>query len=124
MSTAKGFRETLGIEVQEAGDGRATLRLDAKQEHLNPSGSVHGGAIATLIDTAMGEAVMSSAGDELPVTVELKVNYLEPAQEGALLASARIHKKGKRFTVLEADVVQEDSEELVAFATATFTTVT
>ena len=123
MSTAKGFRETLGIEVQEAGDGRATLRLDAKQEHLNPSGSVHGGAIATLIDTAMGEAVMSSAGDELPVTVELKVNYLEPAQEGTLLASARIHKKGKRFTVLEADVVQEDSEELVAFATATFTTV-
>ena len=119
----KDFRGYLGIEVDEASDGRAQLRLDAKDEHLNPAGSVHGGAIATLIDSAMGEAVASAEGDDLPVTVELKVNYLEPAERGVLVASARVHKKGKRFTVLEADVVQEGRDDLVAFATATFTTV-
>jgi uncharacterized protein (TIGR00369 family) len=117
-----GFREHLGIEVREAEKGEARLSLRAEERHLNPSGSVHGGAIATLIDTAMGEAVAMTAEDRVPVTVEIKVNYLEPAKPGTLVATARVRRPGKRFLVLEAEVIQEKDGEHLAFATATFTT--
>ncbi len=118
------FRELLGIELVSAEEGMARLMLQAEERHLNPGGTVHGGAIATLLDTAMGTAVATTTGGgEIPVTVEMKVNYLEPGQQGMLAATARIHKRGRRFTVLEADVVQEENGEVIAYATGTFTTV-
>lgn len=116
------FRELLGIEIEERGDGRAKLLFRAKEEHLNDGGIVHGGAIATLADCAMGSAVASTLGEgEQPVTVEAKINYLEPGELGTLVAVATVRRKGKRFTVLEAEVTQEESGEHVAYATGTFT---
>ena len=118
-----GFKELLGIEADVMESGSARLRMNATDRHLNPHGTVHGGAIATLVDVAMGEAVSTLEDEEAPVTIEMKVNYLEPGKEGVLLATARVHKKGKRFTVLEAEVIQEADDTLVAFATGTFTTI-
>lgn len=117
------FRDTLGIEIETKGGGAARLRFEARPEHLNDGGIVHGGAIATLADCAMGSALASTLQDEQPVTVEAKINYLEPAHEGVLVAEARIRRKGQRFTVLEAEVFQEGSGEHVAYSTATFTLV-
>ena len=117
------FREDLGIEISERGDGRAVLTMKAGERHLNDGGIVHGGAIATLVDCAMGSALASTLGDEQPVTVEAKVNYLEPGQQGVLVATGFVRRKGRRFTVLEAEVVQEETGEHVAYATATFTTI-
>ena len=117
------FRDTLGIEIETRRDGEARLRFPARQEHLNDGGIVHGGAIATLADCAMGSALASTLEDEQPVTVEAKINYLEPAREGVLIAEGRIRRKGQRFTVLEAEVFQEASGEHVAYSTATFTLV-
>ncbi len=117
-----GFRETLGIEIDERADGRAKLLFRARDEHLNDGGIVHGGAIATLADCAMGSAVGSTLAEgEQPVTVEAKINYLEPGERGTLVAEARVRRKGKRFTVLEAEVTQQESGEHIAYATATFT---
>ncbi len=117
------FRETLGIEIAERGDGRARLTMRAEKQHLNDGGILHGGAIATLADCAMGSALASTLDDEQPVTVEAKVNYLEPGQEGMIVATAEVRRKGKRFTVLEAEVFQEETGEHIAYATATFTTI-
>ncbi|HEV2757540.1 MAG TPA: PaaI family thioesterase [Actinomycetota bacterium] len=122
MKTAMAFRELLGIEIAERGDGRAKLLFRAKDEHLNDGGIVHGGAIATLADCAMGSALASTlAEDERPVTVEAKINYLEPGERGTLVAVATVRRKGKRFTVLEAEVTQEETGEHVAYSTGTFT---
>ncbi|HYD08584.1 MAG TPA: PaaI family thioesterase, partial [Acidimicrobiales bacterium] len=75
--------ELLGLDVKRLDDGGATVVLDADERHLNAAGTVHGGAIATLVDTAMGAAVFAGTDeDERPVTVEMKVGYLEPAQPG------------------------------------------
>jgi acyl-CoA thioesterase len=118
-----GFRELLGIEIEERGDGRARLTFRPSKDHLNDGGIVHGGALATLADCAMGSALASTLGDdEAPLTVEAKINYLEPGKEGVIVAEAEVKRKGKRFTVLEADVIQEETGDHVAFATATFTT--
>lgn len=116
------FRELLGIDIEQRGDGRAKLLFRANQEHLNDGGIVHGGAIATLADCAMGSALASTLAEgEQPVTVEAKVNYLEPGEPGTIVAEARVRRKGKRFTVLEAEVTQRESGEHIAYATATFT---
>jgi uncharacterized protein (TIGR00369 family) len=113
------FRELVGLEPGERGDGCATVTLDAGEQHLNPHGTVHGGVIATLVDVAMGTAVVA-AGGEAPVTIEMKVTYLEPAQPGHLRAEATVRKRGKRITIVEAEVFGDDGE-LVALALATFT---
>ncbi len=118
-----GFRELLGIEIEERGDGRARLSFRPSEEHLNDGGIVHGGALATLADCAMGSALASTLTDEAPLTVEAKINYLEPGQEGVIVAEAEVKRKGSRFTVLEAEVYQKETGDHIAFATATFTTV-
>ena len=115
------FREHLGIEVTSKGDGESCLTFEAGDEHLNEGGVVHGGAIATLIDCAMGSAVASVFDKEQPLTVETKINYLEPGSKGMLVATARVKRTGKRFTVLEAEVTQKDNGQDVAYATGTFT---
>ena len=117
-----GFRELLGIEIEERAGGRAKLFFRANEEHLNDGGIVHGGAIATLADCAMGSALASTLAEgEQPLTVEAKINYLEPGEPGTLVAEARVRRKGKRFTVLEVEVSQQETGEHVAYSTATFT---
>jgi two-component system CitB family sensor kinase len=106
------------IEVDDAEDGRSRIRLEAGDRHLNPAGTVHGGAIATLVDTAMGAAVKTT-GDGSTATVEMKVTYLEPARPGTLVVDAQVRKRGRRITIVEAEVTQDD--ELVAHAIGTFT---
>ena len=113
-----GFRELVGLEVTDHGDGEATVMLTADERHLNPYGTVHGGAIATLVDVAMGGAV-AAAGADAPVTIEMKVTYLEPGRPGEIRAEAKVRKRGKRITIVEAEVTQD--EDLVALALATFT---
>lgn len=123
MGEVSGFHGLLGLEVDDAVDGQARVRLRAGDDHLNRAGSVHGGAIATLVDTAMGAAVASTTDDgERPVTIEIKVNYLEPGQAGMLLASAQVRRRGRRVTVVEAEVTQ-DGGDVLALATGTFATV-
>ena len=105
----------LQVEPGEEGTGRVVV--EAGDEHLNPHGTVHGGVLATMIDTAMGTAVASAGGDS-PVTVSLTVTYLEPGRPGRLEALARVRKRGKRLTVVEAEIHQGD--DVVADALATF----
>jgi uncharacterized protein (TIGR00369 family) len=114
--------ELLGIDVSRSDEDSATATLLADERHLNPGGTVHGGAIATLVDVAMGAAVYAGGDDgERPVTIEMKVNYLDAGEPGELRAVASVRRRGSRFTVLEAEVTQRG--RVVAFATGSFTTV-
>ena len=123
MDENGGFRELVGTELTEAGEGRAVVRMLAEDRHLNPGGTVHGGAISTLVDVSMAEALNTAVAeeDERPVTVEMKVNFMAPGKPGVIASSARVRKGGKRVTVVEAEVLQEEDEEVVALATGTYT---
>jgi len=114
--------ELLGIDVSRSDEGSATATLAVDDRHVNAGGTMHGGAIATLIDVAMGAAVFAGGSDdERPVTIEMKVNYLEAGDVGEVRATATVRRRGSRFTVLEAEVVQGD--RVLAFGTGSFTTV-
>ena len=109
----KGFAGTLGVRDESGEDGRARLELDAGAEHLNPAGTVHGGVLATLVDTAMGLAARSTTGEaEVPATSQLTVAYLSAGKEGRLVVTAEVRKRGENLLVAEADV-EQDGKTLV-----------
>lgn len=117
--TVAGFAERLGAHDPEADDGRARLRFEAGEEHLNAAGTVHGGVLATLVDTAMGLAVRSTTGDEdVPATSQLTVTYLRPGKPGSMEVTAQVRTRGEHLTVCDADV-RQDGRDLV-HAVATF----
>jgi uncharacterized protein (TIGR00369 family) len=113
-----GFAERLGAEVEVAGDGSARMRFTAREEHLNQAGTLHGGVLATLVDTAMGAAVRSATDDgDVPATSQLTVTYLRPGEPGDLTVTARVRTRGEHLTVCEADVEQADRSLVHAVAT-------
>ena len=121
MSENSSFPEVMGTELSSTEEGRAVVSLQAEEWHLNASGTVHGGVVATLIDVAMAEALNTmTEEDEQPFTIEVKVNYMEPVQQGTLNATAQVRKGSKRATIVEAEVVHEDSDEVVALASGTY----
>jgi uncharacterized protein (TIGR00369 family) len=122
MSENAGFRELVGTELSSTEEGRAVVSLHAEERHLNPNGTVHGGVVYTLVDVSMAEALKTMVeGDERPVTIEIKVNYLEPGKPGTLTSTAQVRKGGKRLVIVEAEVAQGDGGEIVALATGTYT---
>jgi len=113
-----GFAQRLGAEVERADDGSARIRFEAREEHLNPAGTLHGGVLATLVDTAMGTAVRSTVEDDVPATSQLTVTYLRPGRPGTVEVTARVRTRGEHLTVCEADVEQDGRS--LAHAVATF----
>lgn len=120
----RGFTQLVGTELSSAEEGRATVSLKAEEQHLNPSGTVHGGVISTLIDASMAEALNTMIEEgEQPFTIQITVNYMKPGKPGALASTAQVRKGGERITIVEAEVVQEDEDEVIALATGTYTPV-
>jgi uncharacterized protein (TIGR00369 family) len=119
----RGFTELVGTELSSAEEGRAAVSLKAEERHLNPSGTVHGGVISTLIDVSMAEALNTmTEEDEQPFTIQITVNYMTPGKPGTLTSTAEMRKGGERITTVEAEVVQEE-DEVIALATGTYTPV-
>jgi uncharacterized protein (TIGR00369 family) len=114
-----GFAGRLGAHVEEADDGSARIAFEVTEDHLNPAGTLHGGVLATLVDTAMGTAVRSTTDDgDVPATSQLTVTYLRPGTTGPLAVTARVRTRGEHLTVCEADVEQDGKS--IGHAVATF----
>ena len=100
------FPKFLGIEIDSIEEGRARLSVETRKELLQLQGVMHGGAIASLIDTAVAFAIVSvSQPHDRFTTVEMKVNYLSAIREGRVVADARIIRDGRRIVVADCDVV-------------------
>ncbi len=112
-----GFIAMVGARSPEAADGRATLTVDVDDRHLNAAGTVHGGMLATLVDTAMGAAVRSTVDGDTPATSQLTLTYLRPGEPGRLIVRAEVRKRGDNLTVCEADVEQGGRSLVHALAT-------
>ena len=113
-----GFAGRLGAQVEAADDGSARIAFEVTDEHLNPAGTLHGGVLATLVDTAMGTAVRSATDDDVPATSQLTVTYLRPGKPGPLSVTARVRTKGEHLTVCEAEAEQDG--KAIGHAVATF----
>lgn len=86
----------------------------------NSGGAVHGGILATIIDSAMGSLINRSLPpEEYAVTTELKINYLRPGKGERLVAEATYLHRGQTLVVMES-TVYDDRGKRVAHGTGTF----
>jgi len=99
------YARLLGIELVNVSPGTAELSFEIRGELMQNHGVVHGGAIASLIDTAMAFAIISVLSPKQKVTtVDLTVNYLRPLTKGKVSAVAKVVKAGRRIIVVSAEV--------------------
>ncbi|MEX6502851.1 PaaI family thioesterase [Pseudomonas zhanjiangensis] len=113
------FSKLLGMTIDKAENGESQVRMSMQDHLLNLHGRMHGGALFSLIDTALGQASHSLFGGEAgSMTLECKVNYIRAVNEGEIVCNARVLNAGRKVHVLEARVQQGD--KLVATAQATF----
>jgi uncharacterized protein (TIGR00369 family) len=117
------YIKLLGMELIDLRAGEAVLRLKMRDELRQPHGLLHGGATASLIDTATAFAVITVlAPDEKASTVDLTVHYLRPVVDETIVCAAKVIKAGRRLLTLSADVMN-DKEKLVATAISTYSKV-
>ena len=114
------FADFLGIKLDELQRGAATLSLGVREELTRNGGLMHGGALASLIDTASAFAAMTLLEpDQQTVTIDLTIHYLRPVTAGTVRAHARAVRAGRRVIVLSVEVTNQD-DHLAATAVTTY----
>ena len=113
------FPVHLPFRLVSIGPDEARVELEVEQHHLQLMGTVHGGIIATLIDTATyWAAFMPLPEDAGLVNIDLKLNYLRPVSQGLLIVEGRCLKSGRTISYAEAYLTDGDGR-LVAHGTST-----
>ena len=108
------------FQMEKAEWGRAVFRMPVLELHKQVDRVVHGGVLALLADTAGGfAAVLASPAGARVVTIEMKINFLEGVQHGEIRADARVLRQGKRVSVVDCDIADQDGR-LVGKALMTF----
>jgi uncharacterized protein (TIGR00369 family) len=109
----------LSMEIKDLQWGTCLLEVELGEKHLQPFGKVHGGAIASVVDAAAFWAVLPQVEKGMGLTtVEMKLNYLAPAEKGKLVAQGRSIKMGRSLALGET-YVRNGEGVLVAHGTAT-----
>jgi len=113
------FPTHMAMRLVDISFDEATVALDLGVCHLQPFGIVHGGVLATLIDTATFWAVFLRLPEDAGlVNIDLKLNYLNPVQGGRLQACGRAIRSGNSISYAEARV-QDGEGSLLAHGTST-----
>jgi uncharacterized protein (TIGR00369 family) len=113
--------QTVGAQLTEVTEGRAVFTSTPSEYHYNPAGVVHGGMAATLLDSAMGIAVLSSLpAGMIFTTLELKVNFLRAmtTTTGEVRAEGNVVHLGRTTAVVEARLT-DATGKLLATASST-----
>ncbi len=115
------FGDLLGMDFEVEKKGHVVYKMTVRDNHLATPFAAHGGAVAALIDAALGVACLTEVCEEMKVvsTVNLTISYLIPAlRDDVLTADARVTKSGKRILFVEGKVMNQKGD-LVATASAT-----
>lgn len=103
-----GFIKHNNIKIENLTEG--ILKVEIKEEHLNPYDIVHGGMLYTLADTAMGISLIDIGTF---VTINASINYLKPAKCKELITKVERVKVGKTIAVLNCNIYDENNNLLV-----------
>ena len=115
---------TLGYDVVEAEEGRVVIAALPSGEHMNPSGTIHGGMAATLLDSCMGLAVRTLLPKGVgSTTLEFKMSFLRPItlESGRLRAEGKALMVGRRTGFAEGKLTGADGRLLVHGTTTCLT---
>jgi len=113
------FEKYLGIKIIKTKDGYAKVKMPYRKELTNPHGLIHGGAIASLADTAMAVAIFSKYLHSSFYTVKLEIKFKSPSKRGEMFAEAKIIDKRKRFIFGRVEI-KDNRDKLLAQVSAVF----
>ena len=111
---------TLGISALEVEEGRIVFGLQPQEFHYNPLGTMHGGVLATLLDSAAACAVHTTLPAGVGYTsLDLTTKFLRPVtvRSGLLRCEGTVLSRGRRTALAQAQVV-DDAGRLIAHATS------
>jgi uncharacterized protein (TIGR00369 family) len=119
---SRGFIADCGFEAVHYERGRLESRLKILNRHRQQDDYIHAGVIATMADHTAGYAAFSLVSDEYRIlTIEFKINFLEPAYGDALACRSRILREGGQILVGESEVFDQRTAEEVLVAKAMVT---
>lgn len=114
---------TLGLTRVVTNDGAASVwRARIDERFLNPAGTVQGGFLAAIADSAMGAAAVAAMGERkvFVANTDLRISFLRPVSTGSVLTcSATVVKSGSLVAFVEARIVDQD-DVAVASASSTY----
>ncbi len=117
--------KTIGASLTKIAPGEIEIELPFREELTQQHSFLHGGIVATLVDTACGFAALTLMPvDSAVLTIEYKVNFVSPATGKRLIARGHVTKPGRTVTVCAGDVfaLSDGKEKLVATMLATMMT--
>lgn len=116
---ASPFYHYMGMEALDAEDGRSHLRLTISENHKNLYGILHGGVIATILDSTCSIAVASLLEPgEFSYTLDQRINYIGNTRSGILVGRGQALHKGRKTAVSEGEIRDEEGN-LIAVGMST-----
>ena len=117
------FAQLIGMRLEDLRMDEATISVEIRDDLRQPSGVLHGGVTAALIDTAMAFAVRTRLEPTAATaTIDLTVHYLRPLVEGRATCIAKTVRAGKRIFTVSAEVFNSDGK-IIATGLSTYTKV-
>ncbi|MFD7843497.1 PaaI family thioesterase [Nocardia sp. NPDC059764] len=116
-----GFGALIGLDMVEFDQpgARSVCRIAVADQHLNPHGVLHGGAMYSMADQGMGAAVYCVLAEgESCATIEIKIVYLAAVRDGVVECESRVINRGRRVITLESEI--RNAGRLVAKALGTY----
>jgi uncharacterized protein (TIGR00369 family) len=111
-----GLAKLMGIELDDFGNGSCKVSAKVLNSHLNAGGVAHGGLHATMLDTALGGALVSMImKEEWCATAQLDISYINPAYVGAnLLANGKVIRRGKNMAHCEGILTDSEGKTIAS----------
>ena len=113
------FNQLMGMKLLEMEPGRARLSMSWRADLCQPAGILHGGTIASLVDTAIAHAIMltlpeinsPTTGGRI-VSLDLRLKYLRPVSEGEIFCDAHIVRPGRQIIHTAAVVTNAEGKQV------------
>jgi acyl-CoA thioesterase len=107
------FARHSGIECINVGPGTARVRMEIGDRHRNSHGTVHGGALFTLADTAFA---LASNSEGIPAAaINASITYMKAAREGTLYADAEEFSKNPKLATYIVTITDSNGERIALF---------
>ncbi len=118
--TKKGFMQNIGdLSFKKIDETNFEFSIKILENFLNTGGIAHGGFIATIADTGMGNAAHISAGNKRCVTINLDIKFISAGQlNDKLIGRVKVLKKTKTLVFISSEIFA--SEKIVATASGTW----
>ena len=126
MLEGQRFMHLIDLQLSSIEIGKVIATLEIQDQHHQQNGLLHGGVISTAADVAMGFAAVSLVSEEqLVLTGEMKVSYLNPGDGEKLEAVGTVLKPGRRINFCEAEVysITGSDRTLIAKASSSMITI-